>query len=212
MDTSILQSLASKSPPSTNPVCPKASSSTTYIQVCLHRRPRLVKVCCMNSSTDNSSSSSSASGSKAPPPIAPPNIIEVRFKRGSRRRRQLQEDGFGKGQQPMKAKAAADTAPKKWEEISITEKAIAFYVGEKGWLFWLNKFAYASIFIVIRAWIFFRFDAPALNLYELDSPHFISNLHVQGFLIDTTMQCLNMVFTVCKEFVASSLVNNNEKI
>ena len=69
----------------------------------------------------------------------------------------------------MKAKAAADPAPKKWEEMSITEKAIELYVGEKGLLFWLNKLAYASIFIVIGAWILFRFVGPALNLYQLDS-------------------------------------------
>ncbi len=53
--------------------------------------------------------------------------------------------------------------------MSITEKAIELYVGEKGMLFWLNKFAYASIFIVIGAWILFRFVGPALNLYQLDS-------------------------------------------
>ena len=69
-----------------------------------------------------------------------------------------------------KAKAAVDTAPKKWEEMSIAEKAIELYMGEKGLLFWLNKFAYASIFIVIGAWILFQFIGPALNLYELDSP------------------------------------------
>ncbi|XVF15900.1 hypothetical protein REPUB_Repub09cG0196300 [Reevesia pubescens] len=171
MDTSILQSLASKSPPSSNPVLPKASSSTTtYIQVCLPRQRRLVKVSCTNNSTDNSSSSST-SGREAPAPVSPPDTVEIRFKRGSRsrKRRQLQEDGFGEGQQPMKAKAAADPVPKKWEEMSITEKAIELYVGEKGLLFWLNKFAYASIFIVIGAWILFRFVGPALNLYELDS-------------------------------------------
>ncbi|XVE87419.1 hypothetical protein DITRI_Ditri18aG0115900 [Diplodiscus trichospermus] len=171
MDTGILQSLPSKSPPSANPVLPKASSSaTTYVPVCFRRWRRFVKVFCTNSSTDNSSSS--ASGREAPPqvppPRTPPDTVEIRFKRGSRRRRQLQEDGFGEGER-MKAKAAADPVPKKWEEMSVTEKAIELYVGEKGLLFWLNKFAYASIFIVIGAWILFRFVGPALNLYELDS-------------------------------------------
>ncbi|KAE8706618.1 beta-(1,2)-xylosyltransferase-like [Hibiscus syriacus] len=70
----------------------------------------------------------------------------------------------------MNSKAAAEAAPKKWEEMSMTEKALELYVGEKGLLFWLNKFAYASIFIVIRAWIVFRFVGHALNLYQLDSP------------------------------------------
>lgn len=44
------------------------------------------------------------------------------------------------------------------------------YVGEKGALFWLNKFAYASIYIMIGAWIVFRFVGPALNIYQLDAP------------------------------------------
>ncbi|EOX90868.1 Uncharacterized protein TCM_000217 [Theobroma cacao] len=176
MDIRILQFLASKSPPSANPVLAKPSSSATThtLQVCLPHRRRVVRVLCTNSSTNNSSgSSSSTSSSEAPPPpLTPPDTVEIRFKRGSRRRRQLQEDGFGEGQR-VKAKAnaaAADPAPKKWEEMTMMEKAMELYVGEKGLLFWLNKFAYASIFIVIGAWILFRFVGPALNLYELDSP------------------------------------------
>ncbi|XP_021274864.1 uncharacterized protein LOC110409738 [Herrania umbratica] len=180
MESRILQSLASKSPPSANPVLAKPSSSATThtLQVCLPHRRRVVRVLCTNSSTnnssDNSSSSTSSSEAPLPPPVTPPDTVEIRFKRGSRRRRQLQEDGFGEGQR-VKAKAkanaaAADPAPKKFEEMSIMEKAMELYVGEKGLLFWLNKFAYASIFIVIGAWILFRFVGPALNLYELDSP------------------------------------------
>lgn len=65
---------------------------------------------------------------------------------------------------------ASEKPPKKWEDMSLTEKAIELYVGEKGALFWLNKFAYASIFIMIGAWIVFRFVGPALNLYQLDAP------------------------------------------
>jgi hypothetical protein len=59
---------------------------------------------------------------------------------------------------PKKKKAAAapprresPRAPKKWEEMSLAEKALELYVGEKGMLFWLNKFAYASIFIMAGA-------------------------------------------------------------
>ncbi|KAJ6682203.1 hypothetical protein OIU74_020448 [Salix koriyanagi] len=48
-------------------------------------------------------------------------------------------------------------------------QAIELYVGEKGALFWLNKFAYASIYIVIGGWILFRFVGPSLNLYQLDT-------------------------------------------
>lgn len=54
--------------------------------------------------------------------------------------------------------------------MSLGEKALELYVGEKGLLFWINKFAYASIYIVIGAWICFRFVGPALNLYQLDAP------------------------------------------
>ncbi|KAK8607466.1 hypothetical protein V6N13_053201 [Hibiscus sabdariffa] len=166
MDTRFLQSLASKSPPSTNPLLLKPSSSAI---TCNHlsfprRRRRLPKVYC----TDNSSSEAEP---PVPPPVTvrpPPDTLQIRFKRGSRRRRQLQEEGQG---MKAKAKAAAEATPtpKKWEEMSMTEKALELYVGEKGLLFWLNKFAYASIFIVIGAWILFRFVGPALNLYQLDS-------------------------------------------
>ncbi|CAN6206682.1 unnamed protein product [Urochloa humidicola] len=59
---------------------------------------------------------------------------------------------------------------KEWEEMSLAEKAVELYVGEKGLLFWLNKFAYASIFIMVGAWILFRFVGPSLGLYQLDAP------------------------------------------
>ncbi|OMO84643.1 hypothetical protein COLO4_21918 [Corchorus olitorius] len=163
MESSILQSLISNSPISANHVLTK--------QVCLLHRRRLVKICCTNGSANNSSGSSTSSSEgppSVPPPITPPDTVKIRFKRGSRRRRQLEEDGF-EDRQRVQANAAVDPAPKKWEEMSIAEKAIELYMGEKGLLFWLNKFAYASIFIVIGAWILFRFVGPALNLYELDS-------------------------------------------
>lgn len=114
------------------------------------------------------SSGSDAPTTQVPPPITPPDTVEVRFRRGSRRRRrqQVAEDG-----RPVKAQMREEpAAPKKWEEMSPREKATELYVGEKGLLFWLNKFAYASIFIMIGAWIVFRFVGPALNFYQLDSP------------------------------------------
>ncbi|KAB2094793.1 hypothetical protein ERO13_A02G170200v2 [Gossypium hirsutum] len=175
MDSTILHSLASKSPPSTTPLFLQPASSPPSQPPCTHlffprHLPRLPKLHCTNSSTDNSSTTS---GNDTPPPPPPPaEPIQIRFKRGSRRRRQLQEDGFGVQGQNMKTNKAAieQPVPKKWEEMSMTEKALDLYVGEKGLLFWLNKFAYASIFIVIGAWILFRFVGPALNLYQLDSP------------------------------------------
>lgn len=53
--------------------------------------------------------------------------------------------------------------------MSLGEKAVELYMGEKGMLFWLNKFAYASIFIVIGGWILFRFVGPSIGLCQLDS-------------------------------------------
>ena len=65
---------------------------------------------------------------------------------------------------------ASTPVKKKWEDMSMAEKAVEQYMGEKGVLYWLNKFAYASIFIVIGGWILFRFVGPSLNLYQLDTP------------------------------------------
>ena len=77
-----------------------------------------------------------------------------------------------------KAKASEAAPPRRekqrkkkgWDEMSLPEKAMELYVGEKGALFWLNKFAYASIFIMAGAWILFRFVGPVTGLYQLDAP------------------------------------------
>ncbi|XP_028774527.1 uncharacterized protein LOC114749570 [Neltuma alba] len=105
------------------------------------------------------------------PTMPPPGAVEVRFRRRSRRqaRQQRGDGGVSNAAQSTKAKVSA-SYPKKWEDMSLAEKATDLYMGEKGLLFWLNKFAYASIFIMIGAWILFRFVGPSLNLYQLDSP------------------------------------------
>ncbi|XP_031116869.1 uncharacterized protein LOC116020539 [Ipomoea triloba] len=106
-------------------------------------------------------------GSDPSPPAPPSSTVGIRFKRGSRKRRQQrQKEEEEGGRQGVKAKAP----PKEWAAMSLNEKAVELYVGEKGLLFWLNKFAYASIFIVIGGWILFRFVGPSLNLYQLDTP------------------------------------------
>lgn len=102
---------------------------------------------------------------QARPRITPPDTVEIRFKRGSRKRRKQEEQGLADKMQSKKA-----SPPKDWDSMTLTEKLVELYVGEKGMLFWLNKFAYASIFIVIGGWILFRFVGPALNLYQLDTP------------------------------------------
>ncbi|CAN1289206.1 hypothetical protein LINPERPRIM_LOCUS20164 [Linum perenne] len=95
------------------------------------------------------------------------NAEPVRFRRRSSKRRARQR---GEGVNGGAASRTTKDPPKKWEDMSMGEKAMELYVGEKGALYWLNKFAYASIFIVIGGWIVFRFVGPALNLYQLDAP------------------------------------------
>ncbi|XP_031496141.1 uncharacterized protein LOC116261497 [Nymphaea colorata] len=89
-------------------------------------------------------------------------MVEIRFRRGTRRRARLYQE---EGANPP---VARKPPPKDWESMTLSEKAMELYVGEKGILFWLNKFAYASIFIVIGGWILFRFVGPYLGLYQLD--------------------------------------------
>ncbi|KAL8532158.1 hypothetical protein ACS0TY_008679 [Phlomoides rotata] len=132
------------------------------------RHPFARSVSIIRSSSDNNGNSIAndnelkASASDGPA-ITPSDAVEIRFKRGSRRRRKQLEDG-----------GSVKTAPKKevkdWESMTFQEKAVELYVGEKGALFWLNKLAYASIYVVIGGWIVFRFVGPALNLYQLDTP------------------------------------------
>ncbi|KAI3467014.1 hypothetical protein Pfo_023677 [Paulownia fortunei] len=123
----------------------------------------------IRSSSDNGNNITSGNdlnaSSPVQPPTTPPATVEIRFKRGSRRRRKQQQDGVT---DKMPSKQAS--VPKDWDSMTLTEKATELYMGEKGLLFWLNKFAYASIFIVIGGWILFRFVGPALNIYQLDTP------------------------------------------
>lgn len=120
-----------------------------------HKRPSLLPCGSTTNDTENS----------PPQPIIPPETVKIRFRRGSRRRsrEKLKQDESSSGV------SKKTETPKDWETMTFTEKAIELYVGEKGLLFWLNKFAYASIFIIIGAWVLFRFVGPALNLYQLDS-------------------------------------------
>ncbi|ONH97061.1 hypothetical protein PRUPE_7G167500 [Prunus persica] len=124
-------------------------------------------------SDGGNTSSPETDSNSVPPPLAPDNT-GLRFRKRSRRRTKLQREEGSDGDGGRFTKAQAITkpaaAPKKWEDMSLGEKALELYVGEKGLLFWINKFAYASIYIVIGAWLCFRFVGPALNLYQLDAP------------------------------------------
>lgn len=78
--------------------------------------------------------------------------------------RKEKENAFATAGQAKKVEKKKD-----WDSMTMSEKAIELYMGEKGALFWLNKLAYASIYVMIGGWILFRFVGPALNLYQLDS-------------------------------------------
>lgn len=58
--------------------------------------------------------------------------------------------------------------PEGWEQMDAFDKITELYLGQRGLLFWANKVAYASVFVIIGAWILFRFVGPALGLYKLD--------------------------------------------
>jgi len=57
--------------------------------------------------------------------------------------------------------------PDGWEEMGPFGKAWQIYAGERGLLFWANKAAYASVFLIIGGWVLFRIVGPALGLYQL---------------------------------------------
>ena len=59
--------------------------------------------------------------------------------------------------------------PEGFDKMDPLEKAGQLWTGERGLLFWLNKAAYASLFIVVGGWVLFRFVGPALGLYELSN-------------------------------------------
>ena len=57
--------------------------------------------------------------------------------------------------------------PDGWDKMDPGERVMEVLYGERGFLFWLNWLAYRSIFVLVGAWIVFRFIGPALNLYSL---------------------------------------------
>ncbi|KAK7360182.1 hypothetical protein VNO77_02164 [Canavalia gladiata] len=147
--------------------------STRHNQIFLPQRRGSLSfspISCSTSDSSNTKEEEDANSVQAPT-ATPPSAVEISFRRRSRRQAQrLKENNGAVSNSVQSVKAKVNESPKKWEEMSLSEKAIELYVGEKGALFWLNKFAYASIFIMIGGWIFFRFLGPALNLYQLDAP------------------------------------------
>ncbi|CAI8609037.1 unnamed protein product [Vicia faba] len=169
-------SLSSNSPSLINIILTRRSTSlpstrhNNFLTLQLHTSLTFHSITCNSSSNSNpANTDQDETGSIQAPTTTPAEPVELRLKRRLRRQAKRQRENgtvTNSIEQPSKAKAA----PKKWEEMNLTEKALELYVGEKGALFWLNKFAYASIYIMIGAWIVFRFVGPALNVYQLDSP------------------------------------------
>eukprot|EP01018_Ginkgo_biloba_P016751 Gb_29954 [translate_table: standard] len=100
------------------------------------------------------------------PNEASPSKVEALEARGGvgRRARRIAKQQMGGA-----AESKPKLKPKDWDSMTLSEKLLELYVGERGILFWLNKFAYASIFIIIGGWVLFRFVGPSLGLYQLES-------------------------------------------
>ena len=58
--------------------------------------------------------------------------------------------------------------PEKWDEMDNFQKANQLYMGERGFIFWINKAAYASAIGIGVVWIAFRVIGPATGLYKID--------------------------------------------
>ncbi|KAJ1422597.1 putative transmembrane protein [Sesbania bispinosa] len=173
-----ITSLASNSP-SLIILTRRSLPSTTHNKIFLPQRHGSLSFnpisCSSSSSSSNTTNDDNDADSVQAPTSTPSDPVGVKFRRRSRRQSRRQRDTNGavsnsNSVQSTMSKGSENAPPKKWEDMTLTEKAIELYVGEKGALFWLNKFAYASIFIMIGGWIAFRFVGPALNLYQLDSP------------------------------------------
>uniref|UniRef100_A0A0E0E6E0 Uncharacterized protein n=1 Tax=Oryza meridionalis TaxID=40149 RepID=A0A0E0E6E0_9ORYZ len=102
--------------------------------------------------------------------VTPPAPLGITMKSKSSSSRPAASKSWASASASAAARREKQTRRKEWEEMSMAEKAGELYVGEKGLLFWLNKFAYASIFIMVGAWILFRFVGPSIGLYQLDAP------------------------------------------
>ncbi|XP_056845457.1 uncharacterized protein LOC108813881 isoform X2 [Raphanus sativus] len=90
----------------------------TEIQFVLRRQERRsLSINCSSSGNNNGSEE------KVSQPL---DGVEIRFKRGSRRR--MREEGSGERQNGKKAEKSVQ---KPWEEMTLNEKALELYVGEK---------------------------------------------------------------------------------
>ncbi len=57
--------------------------------------------------------------------------------------------------------------PDGWPEMNPIQKAGELWSGKRGLLFWANKAAWASVFIIGGIWVLFRIVGPLTGLYTL---------------------------------------------
>lgn len=57
--------------------------------------------------------------------------------------------------------------PSGWDDMNPVQKAGELWAGKRGALFWANKSAWASLFIIGGAWVLFRIVGPLTGLYTL---------------------------------------------
>eukprot|EP00850_Spirogloea_muscicola_P014977 SM000111S18800 [mRNA] locus=s111:255334:256342:+ [translate_table: standard] len=96
------------------------------------------------------------------------NVEELEARLGIGRKRRSSQTSVAQQQKP--AQESPKTQPKDWESRSLPEKAVELWAGNKGALYWLNKLAVWSLYILVGSWVAFRFIGPALGLYQLESP------------------------------------------
>lgn len=73
------------------------------------------------------------------------------------------------GQQQKVVWKEGQLLPEGWDEMDVPTKMFQLYAGERGFMFWANKAAWASIIGLLVLWVAFRFLGPALGLYTLAS-------------------------------------------
>eukprot|EP00899_Mesostigma_viride_P003063 jgi/Mesvir1/12758/Mv22822-RA.1 len=89
--------------------------------------------------------------------------MEQRLKLGKRKAKE--NKGIPAGEKPLPVK------PKKnWDDMTGSEKLTELYLGEKGFLYWLNQLAWYAIIGMVVLWALFRFVGPQFGLFDLQSP------------------------------------------
>uniref|UniRef100_A0A383VJ08 Uncharacterized protein n=1 Tax=Tetradesmus obliquus TaxID=3088 RepID=A0A383VJ08_TETOB len=96
--------------------------------------------------------------------------LEARLRKGGKPR-QIPIRNMTRKQEQVDASRAewkeGKLFPEGWEQMPLPDKVAELYLGQRGMLFWANKAAWASVWVVGGAWVLFRFIGPALGLYKL---------------------------------------------